>query len=267
MTKYLFCTLPSNDLGLLVRSLPIARELSQAGHEVVFYSPGKSPRKVIGDAGFENLLPAHPASIYLGGRYALRHLSDLYAGWKSRTGGNRLTFWQKFIEGIPTRFASPTPQFWNLDHAAAAAGMMNDRFVRAVCESFMALIEDCGADVVINFWNPFAAIAAKALGKPLVAVIQVDEHPAGRGFIWWKDPPDDLPTCVPAVNRVLGDFDLPPVEKFEEVSLGDLTLVVGIPEVDPLLETADVTYIGPLLWQQADDHLPAWVDDLDQDRP
>jgi UDP:flavonoid glycosyltransferase YjiC (YdhE family) len=55
MKKFLFATLPSNDLGLLAQSLPIARELKRRGQDIAFCSPGKAPRKVIDAAGFENL--------------------------------------------------------------------------------------------------------------------------------------------------------------------------------------------------------------------
>jgi len=39
MTKFLFTTLPTNDLGLLTRSLPVADELARRGHEIAFCSP------------------------------------------------------------------------------------------------------------------------------------------------------------------------------------------------------------------------------------
>ena len=53
--KFLFTTLCSNDLGLLTRSLPIARELRDRGHEVRFCNPAVAPRKLIAAAGFENI--------------------------------------------------------------------------------------------------------------------------------------------------------------------------------------------------------------------
>jgi UDP:flavonoid glycosyltransferase YjiC (YdhE family) len=55
MNRYLFTTLPSNDLGLLTRSLPIARELRNRGHQIAFCSPAKAPNKLISEAGFDNL--------------------------------------------------------------------------------------------------------------------------------------------------------------------------------------------------------------------
>jgi UDP:flavonoid glycosyltransferase YjiC (YdhE family) len=57
MKKFLFTTLPSNDLGLLTRSLPIAKELNKLGHKIAFSSPAKAPDRLIKDAGFENLTP------------------------------------------------------------------------------------------------------------------------------------------------------------------------------------------------------------------
>jgi UDP:flavonoid glycosyltransferase YjiC (YdhE family) len=57
--KYLFTTLPTNDLGLLTRSLPIACELRRRGREVVFCSPATAPSQLVAEAGFENLIPQH----------------------------------------------------------------------------------------------------------------------------------------------------------------------------------------------------------------
>ena len=50
MKKFLFTTLPSNDLGLLTRSLPIAQELTKLGHKIVFSSPAKAPDSLIKNA-------------------------------------------------------------------------------------------------------------------------------------------------------------------------------------------------------------------------
>jgi hypothetical protein len=52
-----------------------------------------------------------------------------------------------------------------------------------------------------------------------------------------------------------------------ELCLGELTLVVGTPETDPLPEQANVTYIGPALWQKEGTELPDWIENLDQDKP
>src|SRR5690606_36052244 len=59
MSRFLFTTLPTNDLGLLTRSLPIAAALASRGHSVTFCSPARAPSRLIADAGFQNRIPNH----------------------------------------------------------------------------------------------------------------------------------------------------------------------------------------------------------------
>jgi len=171
VTTFLFTTLPTNDLGLLTRSLPVARELSEHGHSVRFCSPASAPSRLIADAGFENLLPRHP-------------LFDLMATEQNLRG--------------------------------------------------------------------------------LVALS--DAHPNSNGFIWWKPAPQNLPSPVSVVNRVLGRYGLASIRKLGELCVGDLTLVVGTPETDPLPAGSDVTYVGPILWQKQGAELPGWIRDRSGER-
>ena len=265
MQVFLFTTLPTNDLGLLARSLPIGHELAKRGHRVAFSSPAPAPSKVIAEAGFENLLPRHPLYHFMAVTPGLSgFLAAVQASWRE---WGPLDFFGGLLRATPTRLAAPTSEVWSADHLAALSGMMNAGFVRANCEALMAAIVESGADVVVDFWNPFACIAARAQRKPLVTVIQGDMHPASQGFLWWREPPPGLPTPVPALNRVLAGYHLPPVSRTEELFVGDMTLVVGTPETDPLPEEADVTYIGSAVWQRPGDGLPEWWDELDEGKP
>ena len=54
---------------------------------------------------------------------------------------------------------------------------------------------------------------------------------------------------------------------FEDLSVGDITLVVGMPETDPLAAEADVTYIGSVLWQKENEKLPEWITGRKKDKP
>jgi UDP:flavonoid glycosyltransferase YjiC (YdhE family) len=154
-----------------------------------------------------------------------------------------------------------------MDHAGALMGLLNEGFVRASCSALQATMVDCGADVVVDFWNPLAVIAARAQNLPVITVIQADAHPASQGFIWWKTLPAHLPTPVPVVNKVLAENGLPPVNTLSELCVGDLTLVVGMPQTDPLPATADVTYIGPILWQKPGATLPDRIERLGREKP
>ncbi len=229
MPRFLFTSLFSNDLGLVTRTVPIASELASLGHEIAFCSPAQTPARLIEEAGFHNLQP-------------------------------NLRF-------IPTIWPPNTTEVWNVDHFSALTGNLDENWVRGNCEAFMELAAGFGADVIVDSWNLSACIAARVLGRPLVSVIQADMHPQSRGLIWWKEPPPDVPTPVPVINKVLAEYGLAPIGSTGELHVGDLTLVVGTPETDPLPETADVTYIGPILWQTPQAELPDWANALSRRKP
>jgi UDP:flavonoid glycosyltransferase YjiC (YdhE family) len=270
MTRFLFATLPTDDLGLLTRSIPIAMELAQRGHEVVFCSPAKAPSRLIAEAGFANPLPRHPLFDLIAGDQSVAWLAGFIVSgrWRRHYGTGKLTtFLRDLVAALPIKSAPHTPEIWDTDHAGAVMGMLNGGFVRANCRALTALMVECGVEVVVDFWNPFAVIAARALHKPVISVMQANAHPSSQGFVWWKPRPATIPTPVPAVNKVLAEYGLPPVNSLGELSVGDLTLVVGTPETDPLPEGTAVTYIGPILWQRPGARLPGWIDDLDRDKP
>jgi hypothetical protein len=268
MATFLLTTLPSNDLGLLVRSLPIARELEALGHRPLCCNPAPAPARLIADGGFENVVPDHPLHDLLAGTPDLRGLLGyLRSGrWRRRHRwvGSLLA---ELLPALPLRRAPATDEVWSMDHAGAMMGMQDVGFVRANCQAMLEVIRRWDPDVVVDFWNPFAVMAARAAHKPLVTVIQADAHPLSRGFVWWKEPAVAPPTSVPTVNRVLAQLGLPPIRRLEELSVGDLTLVVGSPQTDPLPPEAEVTYLGTTLWQAEGAALPAWLEALGRDRP
>src|SRR6266704_3871730 len=235
MTTFLFTTLPTNDLGLLTRSLPIARELAEQGHTIWFCSPAKAPSHLIAEAGFDNLVPRHPMYDLMRGDQSLQGLVRFITSgqWRQRYD-NLFRFFYQLIPALPIKSAPNTLEVWNMDHAGALMGLLNEGFVRACCSALQELMIEYGVDVVVDFWNPLAVIAARALHKPVITVIQADAHPTSQGFIWWKPVPAHLPTPVPIVNTVLEEYDLPAVRTLGQLCVGDLTLVVGMPETDPL---------------------------------
>ena len=229
MKRFLFTALFSNDLGLPTRTIPIAAELAKMGHEIAFCSPALTPGMLIEEAGFRNVAPN--------------------------------------LRCVPMIWPPSTTEVWNVDHFSALTGNLDENWVRGCCEAFMELANEFGVDVIVDSWNLSSCIAARVLGKPLVSVIQGDMHPQSNGFIWWKEPPPDMPTPVPVVNKVLAEYGLEAIACTGDLHVGDLTLVVGTPETDPLPESAEVTYIGPMLWQSPGVPLPDWVSELGQDRP
>ena len=252
--KFLFTTLTSNDLGLLTRSLPIARELRESGHHVAFCNPARSPSKLIVEAEFDNLLPNNPIqAAVLRGRLDFRTLNFRALRY--------------YLSILPVRMPRVTADIRDMDHFGALIGMLNDGFVRANHKAYVTLIRDFKPDVVVDFWNPFACMAARTEQKPLVTVIQADLHPASQGFTWWQAPQPRITQPATIANKILKENGQEPIEKLADLFSTDLTLVLGIPETDPLPESADVSYIGPILWEKEVVRLPDWFSELTTAKP
>ena len=261
MKKFLFTTLMTNDLGLLTRSLPIARELRDRGNEVVFSHPAKAPRQIISDADFENIPPKWPMHYILTGDFSL---SSIYKILRSRNFLRDLSIFISFGKNMNQYSSS---ECWNIDQMMCYGGMCLENLVRADSTAYIELIQDYKPDVVVDFGNLGACIAARALKIPLITVLQANIHPQSDGFIWWKEPPPDLPSPVQSINNVLVEHQLKPIHKTGDLFIGEKTLVVGMPETDPLPETADVIYVGAVLWQKSKENMPDWFAKLETTKP
>ena len=161
--KLLFTTLPTNDLGLMTRSLPIARELAARGHDVAFSNPARAPSKLIAEARLANILPRHPLYDLIAIDRTMGGLLRLLRTrpWR-RHQMTPFAYIRSVLAAIPTRFPPASADVWDADHAGAAMGLLNEGFVRAGVEAYGAVIKAFGPDAVVDFWNPFAAIAAPA---------------------------------------------------------------------------------------------------------
>jgi MGT family glycosyltransferase len=231
MSKFLFTMLPANDLGLPTRLVPIARALADRGHEVAVFNPAPVPAKLIEDAGLKNLpMPSRP------------------------------------MPGSSDDLAQASSA-WDVEQMFGAL-FGNDEFVRAATAAHVEVVRDFGPDVVVDSFGLFSCLAARILQVPLVSVLQGNFHPVSDGFVWWKGKrPAGLPSAAPMVNKVLEEYGVAPVTRCVDLLAGDLSLIVGTPETDPLPATADVAYIGPIVWQRGNATLPDWIDTLVRDKP
>jgi len=266
--RFLVTTLPTNDLGLLARGLPVALALRDRGHEVVFASPAAAPRRVVDEAGFRNEAPRHALYALIDADPSVGGLLRfLLARGPARAGLRTVPFLREVLTSAPRRRAPATPDVHDTDHAGAVMGMLDVRFVRANVLAYQRLVDDVRPDLVLDLWNPLAVMAARSRGVPVATLIQADAHPASGGFRWWAPRPPGLPDPVPVVNEVAAEVGLPAVERVADWCVGDVTLVTGTPRTDPLPPGVDVTYVGALLWEQPADRLPPSVQRLPAGRP
>jgi len=231
MARFLITMLPANDLGLPTRMVPIARALADRGHEVAVFNPAPAPSKLIAEAGLTNLpMPARPMPTAV---FDLMQVS----------------------------------QAWDVEHFFGGVYTQED-YVRQALAVYVDLVRDFAPDMVVDSFDPLACLAARVLKVSLASVLQGNFHPASRGFLWWESArPAGLPSAARFINKVASEYGVPPVDRCVDLMAGDLSLIVGTPETDPVAANADVTYIGPMVFQRGDAALPAWVNELKGEQP
>jgi len=226
MARFLFTMLPANDLGLPTRMVPIARALADRGHEVAVFNPSPAPQKLIAEAGLTSLPP--PA----------RPMPQ------------------------PAMDLNPIAEGWDVEHFFSGV-YMSEQYVRDAVAVYVDLIRDYAPDVVVDSFEPIACLAARIAKAPLATVLQGNIHPASRGFTWWEDErPVGLPSAAAFFSTVAQENGLAPVERVVDLMAGDLALIVGSPESDPVAQDANVTWIGPMVFLRADAALPPWVEEF-----
>lgn len=231
MAKFLFTMWAANDLGLPSRLVPIARALADRGHEVAAFNPSPAPASLIAEAGLKNLpMPAHPVPA------PAVDLSEVHLAWDAEQ--------------------------------LLAPFYLDEAYVQSVTAMYIDLLRGYGPDVVVDSFDLIACLAARILKVPLVTVLQATFHPESDGFLWWKaGRPQNIPSAAHVVNKVAAQHGLPPLPRCLDRMTGDLSLIVGTPETDPLPAGAGVTYIGPMVWQRQDAVLPGWVESFGRERP
>jgi UDP:flavonoid glycosyltransferase YjiC (YdhE family) len=144
----------------------------------------------------------------------------------------------------------------------------SEEYVREALPVYLDLIRDYAPDAVVDSFDPLACLAARILKVPIATVLQGNFHPASRGFKWWENErPAGPPSGTAHVNKVIAEYGLAPLNRCIDVMAGDLSLIVGTPETDPVAEHADVTCIGPMVSQRKDAALPSWMNEISHDRP
>jgi UDP:flavonoid glycosyltransferase YjiC (YdhE family) len=231
MARFLFTMLPANTLGLPTRLVPIARVLADRGHEVALFNPAPVPAKLIDEAKLKNL----------------RRMQ-----WRSRSA--------------PGFDPAQVSSSWDVEQDLATM-YGDEQYLMSVTAFYVNMIRRWAPDVIIDSFGLPACLAARILKVPLISVLQADFHPASNGYLWWKgERPAGLPSAAPVINKVAAEYGVAPVARAVDLLAGDLCLIAGTPETDPLPADTPVTYVGPIVWQPGDAALPDWVAALSPDK-
>ncbi len=142
---------------------------------------------------------------------------------------------------------TPKGRVWcDLDHYWGRFGFADEKYFTRLVESRLKIVEELKPDILLTQFCPPTEIIARITGIPLVCVTQSCWHPKGKSLTWWKRQYMDYERVTPVVNNILHKYNALPIERMEDLNRGDLTIIPGFPEFDPVSD--EVLYTGPLHW-------------------
>lgn len=148
--------------------------------------------------------------------------------------------------GTP-ELVTPKGRTWcDLDHYWGRFGFADEKYFTKLVESRLRIVEQLQPDLLLTQFCPPTEIIARITGIPLICVTQSCWHPKGKSLTWWKREQLDYARVTPVVNKILAKHGAAPIERMEDLNSGNLTIIPGFPEFDPVQD--DVLYTGPLQW-------------------
>ncbi|KOP81393.1 glycosyltransferase [Cytobacillus solani] len=201
----------SGGLGPVLRCLPVAHEFKNKGYEVSFSIYDQKSENLIKELGFEVLIDDDPT--------------------------------------VPDEKFLVTPSggdFYNLDHYYSQMGFLDLNFTRSWVHHRIKMISEYKPDIIFADMSINSVIAARFLNIPLITFVQSSYHPGGLSLNSLSGIWRNMSKVTPIFNRILEELDLSKITRIEELLNGDLSIVPGIPELDPINteEFKNVYYTG-----------------------
>ncbi|MEO6277147.1 glycosyltransferase [Roseateles sp.] len=215
MARYAFIWELGGAYGHLGRMIPVARELQQRGHEVVFIIRELvEAERLLGPHGFK----WYQAPLWIG---RVLHLPD------------------------PLSLAELLMGFGFLDPPA----------LLSICRAWRNLLAALAVDALLFDCSPTAVVASRGLGLPSLNLANGFQVPPTARPLpplrWWqKAPParllDSEQQIVHVTNQVLYELGAPPIENVLQILSGGDDVFATLPELDHYPQRAGGDFVGPI---------------------
>lgn len=215
MARYAFIWELGGAYGHLGRMIPVARELQQRGHEVVFII-----RELV---EAERLLGPHGFKWY------------------------QAPLWVGRVMNLPDPLSHA--------ELLMAFGFLDPPALLSICRAWRNLLALLQVDALLVDYSPTAVLASRGLGLPRLNLANgFQVPPAARPLPplrWWqKAPParllDSEQQVVHVANQVLFELGAPPVEGVLDILSGGADVFATLPELDHYPHRGGGDFVGPI---------------------
>jgi len=216
MARYAFIWELGGAYGHLGRMIPVARDLQQRGHEVVFII-----RELV---EAERLLGPHGFKWY------------------------QAPLWIGRVMNLPDPL--------NHAELLMAFGFLDPPALLSICRAWRNLLGALQVDALLFDYSPTAVVASRGLGLPQINLANGFQVPPFARPLpplrWWqKAPPparmlDSEQQVVHVTNQVLYELGAPPIESVLDILSGSADVFATLPELDHYPNRVGGDFVGPI---------------------
>jgi len=216
MARYAFIWELGGAYGHLGRMIPVARELQQRGHEVVFII-----RELV---EAERLLGPHGFKWY------------------------QAPLWVGRVMNLPDPLS--------MAELLMGFGFLDPPALLGICRAWRNLLAALQVDALLFDYSPTAVVASRGLGLPQLNLANGFQVPPATRPLpplrWWqKAPPparllDSEQQILNVTNQVLYELGAPPVESVLDILSGGGDVFATLPELDHYPNRAGGDFVGPI---------------------
>ena len=147
--------------------------------------------------------------------------------------------------------------------------LTSERKIRHILDQYIEIVEYSKPDVLIGDTSLLVWILSQKVGIPAIQIIRFAFHPERAGLIWWKKIPTEItpPDSLKLFNPLLKKIGLKQINKAEDLLRGDLYLVPGIPEIEPVEADTKTIHVGDLTLSVEETSPPSWFNELPSNQP
>lgn len=158
-----------------------------------------------------------------------------------------------------------------MEYQIVRDGFDHPGVVRRAMREALGIVDAVKPDLLLGDGWPLTWLVGRRAGIPVVQVVKSVVRPDPERLAWWEPEPPGLirPDPGPVFDPVLEENGLAPISRAEDLLKGDLYLIPGIPELDPVsCLPENAFHVGMIVRRPPGTAAPpAWLEKLDRARP
>ncbi|MBN2570309.1 MAG: hypothetical protein JXB42_12850, partial [Deltaproteobacteria bacterium] len=192
-----------------------------------------------------------------------------FVSQRSRTPSFVRSLFKRVIGQVYSRKSPLFTEISSLDYQVIRDGLSDTGRIKKNIARYLHIIDTFHPDLLIGDTNLLVWILSQITHIPVVQIVRYASHPQTAHLLWWKNEPDSLvpPDSSALFNPLLHAMGLSSIKRATDLLQGDRYIVPSLPEIEPIPDDGKTFFVGALTRSIANNNVPPWFQEIDNDRP